>query len=404
MALVNLPASEVEKEINRGENGGGDVVVAIHSSPESCVIAGTADGVVAVTALWDAKGVRAKKVKTDVAFHSPVLEQLVEPLRAALAEDLRPKEPQIALYSTSLDDPRAPDARGADYWIGNMVKPVQLTKAIGAAASDGFRLFVEVSAHPIIAHSIQETLDAGEVADAAVIPTGMRDKDDRKTMLLALAKLHCAGDVIAFKEGLLGRWNHEVPGTAWQHQPFWPKMEKPRHPVGHDRSVDVKGHRLLGAKTSINGTNVTLWQAYLHAGAKPFPGSHPLHGSEIVPAAVLLNTFLSLAPTQSLRSVGLRVPVVVEPPREVQVLLDNGQMAISSRLAAGADEENSHSWLTNTVAGVGPADAASKVGQTIDLADIRKRLPETLPPSFSIDYLANVGVAAMGFPWQVVEH
>ncbi|KAH7014669.1 6-methylsalicylic acid synthase [Macrophomina phaseolina] len=404
MALVNLPASEVEKEINRGENGGGDVVVAIHSSPESCVIAGTADGVAAVTALWDARGVRAKKVKTDVAFHSPVLEQLVEPLRAALGEDLRPKEPQIALYSTSLDDPRAPDARGADYWIGNMVKPVQLTKAIGAAASDGFRLFVEVSAHPIIAHSIQETLDAGEVADAAVIPTGMRDKDDRKTMLLALAKLHCAGDVIAFKEGLLGRWNHEVPGTAWQHQPFWPKMEKPRHPVGHDRSVDVKGHRLLGAKTSINGTNVTLWQAYLHAGAKPFPGSHPLHGSEIVPAAVLLNTFLSLAPTQSLRSVGLRVPVVVEPPREVQVLLDNGQMAISSRLAAGADEENNHSWLTNTVAGVGPADAASKVGQTIDLADVRKRLPETLPPSFSIDYLANVGVAAMGFPWQVVEH
>lgn len=404
MALVNLPASEAEKELNRREKGGDDVVVAIHSSPESCVIAGTIDGVAAVTALWDAKGIRAKKVKTDVAFHSPVLEQLAEPLRAALGEDLRPKEPQIALYSTSLDDPRAADARGADYWIANMVKPVQLTKAIGAAASDGFRLFVEVSAHPIIAHSIQETLDAGEVADAAIVPTGMRDQDDRKTMLLALAKLHCAGDVIAFREGLPGRWNHDVPRTAWQHQSFWPKFEKAQHPVGHDRSVDVRGHRLLGAKTSINGTNVTLWQAYLHAGAKPFPGSHPLHGSEIVPAAVLLNTFLSLAPTRSLRSVGLRVPVVVEPPREVQVLLDNGQMAISSRLAAAADEENGHSWLTNTVASVGPADAASKVGQTIDLASIRQRLPETLPPSFSIDYLANVGVAAMGFPWQVVEH
>jgi 6-methylsalicylic acid synthase len=195
-------------------------VVVIHSSLEFCVIAGTIDSVAAVTALWDAKGIRAKKVKTDAAFHSPVLEQLVEPLRAALGDDLRPQEPQIALYSTSLDDLWAIDARGAKYWIGNMVKPVQLTKAIDAAASDGFRLFVEVSAHLIITHLMQETLNAGEVADTTIIPTGVRDQDDEKTMLLAVAKLHCAGDVIAFHEGLPGRWNHGVPGISWQHQPF----------------------------------------------------------------------------------------------------------------------------------------------------------------------------------------
>ncbi|KAF2634233.1 KR-domain-containing protein [Massarina eburnea CBS 473.64] len=79
-------------------------------------------------------------------------------------------------------------------------------------------------------------------------------------------------------------------------------------------------------------------------------------------------------------------------------------MTISSRLAVGGDEENSHSWLTNTVAEVGAADAMSKVGQTIDLASIRKRLPETLPPAFTIDYLADVGVSAMGFPWKVMDH
>jgi 6-methylsalicylic acid synthase len=400
MALVNLPASEVEKEISAGTN---DVVIAIYSSPESTVVAGTTDGIAAITARWDAQGIKAKKVRTDVAFHSPVLEQLVEPLRTALGKDLRPKEPQTTLYSTSLQDPRASSTRGVDYWLDNMVKPVQLTKAIAAAAGDGFRLFVEISAHPIIAHSIQETLDASDVADTIIVPTGMRNQDDGKTILLALAKLHCAGDEIAFKEGLSGRWNHDVPGTVWQHQSFWPKFDKSPS-SGHNRSVDIKGHRLLGAKTSINGTNVTLWQANLHAKGKPFPGSHPLHGSEIVPAAVLLNTFLSLTPDRYVQNVGLRVPVVVEPPREVQVLLDNGHMAISSRLAASADEENKHSWLTNTVAEVGRANAASKVGQTIDLAGIRGRLPEALKPSFTIDYLAEVGVSEMGFPWEVTEH
>ncbi|KAL5392032.1 hypothetical protein PMIN06_007732 [Paraphaeosphaeria minitans] len=404
MALVSLPASEVEKELNRGESGDDKLVIAIYPSPDSTVIAGDVRGVDAVIARWHAKGIMAKKVKTDVAFHSPILEQLVDPLRTALGETLHPNDPLMPIFSTSLDDPKALVARGADYWIGNMVKPVQLAKAIEAATMDGFRTFVEVSAHPIIAHSIQETLDAGEVDDTAIIPTGIRNQDESKMMLLALAKLHCSGDVIAFNEGLPGWWNHDVPGTAWQHQPFWPKIEKPKQRAGHNRSVDIKGHKLLGEKTIINGTNITLWQAHLHGGAKPFPGSHPLHGSEIVPAAVLLNTFLSLAHTSSLQNVGLRTPVVVEPPREVQVLLEDGKMSVSSRLAAGEGEEKSHSWLTNTVANVGVASTETKIGQTIDLASIRERLTETLPPSFSIDYLANVGVSDMGFPWQVTEH
>lgn len=400
MALVNLPASEVQKEIST-EDG---VVVAIYPSPESTVVAGTVSGIEAVTARWQAKGIKAKRVKTDVAFHSPVLEQLIEPLRTALDDTLRPQEEQVQIYSTSLDDPRATHTRGADYWIGNMVKPVQLTKAIEAAKDDGFRVFVEISAHPIIAHSIQETLDVADVTDALVIPTGLRNQEEAKTLLLALAKLHCAGDNIAFKEGLPGFWNHEVPGTEWQHSSFWPKSEKPKKLAGQNRSVDVKGHKLLGAKTSINGTSMQLWQAYLHAEAKPFPGLHPLHGSEIVPAAVLLNTFLSLATSKSLKNVGLRTPVVVEPPREVQVLLDDGKMSVSSRLAATEEESNSHSWLTNTVASVGNKATESKVGQKIDLASIRERLPETLSPSFSIDYLAEVGVSDMGFPWAVTEH
>ena len=137
----------------------------------------------------------------------------------------------------------------------------------------------------------------------------------------------------------------------------------------------------------------------MHAGAKSFPGLHPLHGPEIVPAAVLLNTFLSLAHTSPLKNVGLRTSVVIETPREVQVLLDEGKMSVSSRLDDAQNEQSSHYWLTNTMASVGPPATESRIGQTIDLASIRKRLPNTLPSSVSIDYLANVGVSDMCFPW-----
>jgi 6-methylsalicylic acid synthase len=56
------------------------------------------------------------------------------------------------------------------------------------------------------------------------------------------------------------------------------------------------------------------------------------------------------------------------------------------------------------VASVGAINTVSKVGQTMNLTSIRSRLQETLPPSFTIDYLAKVGVTAMGFLWEMVEH
>ena len=61
-----------------------------------------------------------------------------------------------------------------------------------------------------------------------------------------------------------------------------------------------------------------IWQTYLDDTVKPFSGSHFLHESEIVSAAVLLNTFHQAIYSRSLKDVALRVPVVVSPPGEVQ--------------------------------------------------------------------------------------
>jgi len=93
-----------------------------------------------------------------------------------------------------------------------------------------------------------------------------------------------------------------------------------------------------------------LWQTYLNQQVKPFPGSHALHGAGIVPAAVLLNTFLSALPGYSLRNVNLRASVVVSPPRQVQVFLKHNQIRISSRLVSlEITDLDDHSWMIKAV-------------------------------------------------------
>ncbi|MCJ1241087.1 hypothetical protein MMC14_009091 [Varicellaria rhodocarpa] len=398
MVLVHLPSREVAREIE-GHRG---ISIAIHSSQGSCVVSGTINAIQEFSTRLQLKGIKTRNVKSDVAFHSPLLLPFVAPMRTSLENILRPRVPEIPLYSTSLSDPRGKDLRDIDYWVNNMIKPVLLTSSINAAIEDGYKIFLEVSSHPIVSHSINEILIHNDCSDSVVVPTMFRDKDSRKSILLALGKLHCLGDPIDFKRFLRGNWLSDVPGTLWNHQPYWRMVSNStiRQRVTHS----VNAHVLLGSRTQISGSSSVLWQTYLDPQVKPFPGHHPLHGSEVVPAAVLLNTFLSAMPHCSLRNVSLHVPVVVGPPREVQVLLENHHMRISSRLTTTqTNDPGDHSWLTNTSTQILEARNL-RDSEKVDIGQIRQRLTTRLPDSFSIDYLAKVGVPEMGFPWKVLEH
>lgn len=401
MVLVDIPFKTVSEDLKDRD----DVVAAIDSSPGSCVVSGSLEGIESLRAHWRDQGIQVRTVQTDTAFHSPMLQSLLDPLQGALEGVINPAEPRIPLYSTSDPDPRTIKLRDAEYWGKNLINPVLLNTTIEAAAQDGYRVFLEVSSHPVVCHSISETLSSAKIDDCLVIPTLLRNKDNQKSLLLAFGKLHCVGDSADYRRILPGKWLHDVPGTVWNHQPMWRQVTNP----ANARAVthDVHAHVLLGARTPIQGTNTILWQTRLTATTKPFPGKHPLHNVEIVPAAVLLNTFLSAIPGQSVRNVSLRVPVVVDPPREVQVILQDNSVRIASRLINHQDDStvDTASWLVNTTSQVSTEGDSDVSATSYDISSIKKKLlQQRLDDSFSIKYLADVGVSDMGFPWKVVEH
>ena len=398
MVLVDISSEDAAKDIGSRT----DAAVAIHSSPSSCVISGTIPAIEELSAMWQAQSIKVRKVRSDVAFHSPELDPLAGPMRELLKNKISPMSPRVPLYSTTLKDSRANAPRDVDYWIDNLIRPVLLTSTINAAAEDGYRTFLEVSSHPIITHSINETLMDAEISDATVIPTLLRDKSTKQSIQASLASLYCAGAAIEYKKAVPGFINLEMPTTRWDHKPYWGHVEAP--PAQKSVTHDVEAHLLLGQKINVSGSDSTLWQTFLDPNSKPFPLAHPLHGTEIVPAAVLLHSFLKAAPGHVLEDVSLRIPVVIGPLREVQVLMDGKSIGIHSRLAPtdGAAAVD-HSWQTNTTAKLA-ASEASPASETMDIESIKRRLSTILSPSFSVDYLANVGVAEMGFPWKVLEH
>ncbi|ORY58820.1 6-methylsalicylic acid synthase [Pseudomassariella vexata] len=402
MALVNRPFAEVATELGARK----DLVAAIDSSPSTCVVSGDAAAVDKYVETLKSRSIKTFRVKTDVAFHSPVLDQLAGPLEEALAGALHPRPGNIPVYSTSHSDQRTDAPRDVAYWVHNMISPVQLNAAVNTAVDDGYRVFVEVSSHPIVLHSVNEILVTRNLDESefATISTMKRDASATKTIHSAIAQLYIRGANVDFATQLGHKrwWSKTVPGTPWAHKPYWKQVET--GPLGEGQMHDVKKHTLLGQRIAVAGTDTVLYTTKLDEKTKPFPGTHPLDGTEIIPAAVYINTFHYASGGSVISDIQLRVPVSMGPEtRNVQIIVQGEEIKVASSSTSALDDKD-QTWVSHSSARWSPLDKTVDKAQTFDVEAIKARIGTKLPNSFSVDYLTKIGVAGIAFPWQVVEH
>jgi len=197
--------------------------VAVHSSPEQCVVAGAKEDVDRLVALVTEDGGNARALKVAAAGHTPHVEPLLQPFAQRLGDVLH-KSPECRVYSTVRDDPRAEAVFDTDYWLRNLRDPVRFQQAVTAAAEDGYRVFVEVSPHPTQLYPMNETLRAAGIADALVVPTLRRDTDESVTFRLSAAALLMRSALDpAVARGTLhpGARVIDLPTARWRHRRYW---------------------------------------------------------------------------------------------------------------------------------------------------------------------------------------
>jgi 6-methylsalicylic acid synthase len=424
MLMIAMPPEEAEGLLGDRE----DIAVAVAAATRSTVVSGDPDAVEALEELLRNRGVAVRRVDSDVAFHSPRMNPLLAGLEAAAA-DLTPRAPEIPLYTTALPDPRSDRRRDGAYWAANLRGTVRFAQAVTAACQDGYRMFLEISPHPVVEHSIVETLEGLGIGRFCVVHSMRRGRPERRTLLENLAVLHCHGAHVDWSALWPQGRPADLPPAPWRHRPYW--IEEATTGTRVTERHDPAGHTLLGGRTSVNGsTPATVWLTSLDRETRPYPGDHPVREVEIVPAAVLLNSFLTAASAASgqpeptgpaasgqpeptgaaasgqpeptgaaasgrpdLTGVGLHVPVTVTRPREVQIVLQDAMLRLSSRTVDSTPDDRA--WVTHTTATVETRTEPLH-------ADQAPPDPGTeLPPTYVIDRLATLGVAAMGFHWEL---
>lgn len=289
-ATVELPAQQVLSELTaRGIN---DVVVAIVASPQSTVIAGAAQTVRELVAAWEQRDVMAREVPTDVAFHSPQVDPILDDLTAALAE-LNPMTPEVPFYSATLFDPREQPVCDARYWASNMRRMVRFSAAVQAALEDGYRVFAEVAPHPLLLHALDQTARSLDMPLAAL--AGMRREQALPHGLRSfVADLHNAGAAVDFSVLYPSGRLVDAPLPTWTHRPLMWSRDGQETQIHGGCTISV--HPLLGPHVRLHEEPERhVWQGEVGTGAQPWLGDHRIRDIAVLPGAAYCEMALAAA-------------------------------------------------------------------------------------------------------------
>ena len=143
------------------------VSVAVRNSPTSVALSGDPAALDEIGKRLAEENIFCRRVKTDVAFHSPQMDPLCAELRQAL-DGVRSGPSAVPLYSTVTGRARGELELDAAYWVRNLREPVMFADALQSALAEGFDTLVRDQpchrAHPG---------DSGGHAERAAVPTAL---------------------------------------------------------------------------------------------------------------------------------------------------------------------------------------------------------------------------------------
>lgn len=300
MAMIELSAAEAERAIAPLSQR---VSVAVCNSPRSTVIAGDRAAIAEIVDRLSAQGIFVRRVKVDVASHSPQ----VDPLRSDILTALRDVTPQalaIPMYSTVSGERLGGKELDAAYWERNLRQPVRFSEVIERLLVEGHGLLLEVSPHPLLIPAMEE-MRLGSKREGRAIGSLRRGQGDRTELLCRLGELWIAGAHVNWnKVEAIGRQRIDLPTYAWQRQHCWVTAAKEGDsPFAQSGRVDQIGkrstssagisrqgtesasaHPILGELMRLNTQpNIRLWNTALSSAHPAWISDHRVNGALVFP-------------------------------------------------------------------------------------------------------------------------
>ncbi|WP_161966683.1 type I polyketide synthase [Streptomyces hygroscopicus] len=325
MVSVAVPA---ERAVVLLERWGGRVGVAAVNGPSSVVVSGDGPALDEVVAECRRLGVRARRVEVDYASHSAHVEVLRDRLLEEL-EGIVPVRSRVPLFSTVTGDWIDTEHLDAEYWYRNLRETVRFASATEALLDDGFGVFIEASAHPVLTYGVQESIEAAGV-EAVALGSLRRGEGGLDRFLRSVAEAYVHGVSVDWSPVFEGARRVDLPTYAFQRQRYWLDAHGGRQDAGSLGLVRAD-HPLLGAAVELPGDGGLVLTGRLSLSSHPWLADHTVLGNALFPGTA----FLELA-AHAGREAGcaLLEELTLEAPL---VLSATGGLALHVRVSAPDD-------------------------------------------------------------------
>ena len=203
--------------------------------------------------------------------------------------------PTVPFYSATLDDPRAKPRWDAEYWVDNLRQPVRFGAAVQAALDDGFRVFGEISPHPLLMRAVEQNAHANDVQVHAV-PCMRRQQEMPHGLRGFVANLHSAGAAVDFSVLYPSGRLVDAPLPTWTHKQLLLGGNGANHQAQNAATIAV--HPLLGAHVRLpEEPERHAWHAQVGIAALPWLADHTVNNVAAYPGAAYCEMALAAAQT-----------------------------------------------------------------------------------------------------------
>jgi acyl transferase domain-containing protein len=323
MAAVFAAPEQVAPSLSEVSEAG----IAALNGPQSIVISGAESAVRQVLAALEAEGIKSKPLATSHAFHSHLLDPILEPL-GRFAGTLPSQPPQIPLISNLTGQPA--DERtyaNPDYWVHHARSPVQFATGMQTLADCGCDFFLEIGPSPTLIGMGQRCLTGESLRWLTSLRAG---RDDWQTILESLAELYVSGAPVDWRgfDRDYPRRLADLPHYPFQRKRYWAKSAElsGQTRMGGRSRRGPSVHPLLGYRLPA-AVSDRVFESELAGNRPSILADHKIQGVVVMPGAAYLEMALAASAAVYGQPWEVLEAALVEP-----LLLNNGPRTIQTIL------------------------------------------------------------------------
>ncbi|KAB2571293.1 Highly reducing polyketide synthase curS1 [Lasiodiplodia theobromae] len=370
MMAVGASPEEARQFILEAALKSGSVSIACVNSPSSVTLSGDVAALEELRAILEERGVFARRLKVDVAYHSSHMNSAVGKYYASIA-DIEPAQPSAGhpvMVSSVTNSEVDAELLGPSYWVRNLISPVLFADAVkelvrpGDDGENTVDLLVEVGPHSALGGPVEQILSHHGIKNVAYSSALTRGQNALDSCLKLAGDLFLQGAQFSVQNAngdSQCRLLTELPPYPWNHSKTF-RADSRLHRALTTQPLAPR-ISLLGAPLPPMAENEHQWRGFIRLADEPWLRGHAVGSTVLFPGAGIVSIILEAArqlvdPGKTARAIRLRdvnlfaaMALPEDQPTEVIVHIRPHLIATSGSTPA--------SWMEWTVSSCVGTDA-----------------------------------------------